>query len=332
MIAFSPVIAEAIAIAYKGASADIQGKLRRVIDVWKERSIFEVPIQSAIETRLQELDKARGNVKSGFGGSPFGSNAPSVPSEFAPLISAHQTVGKLSVPLKSTVSAANEEFDKQTDPTTAQPSAPVYAARLTGLLKTLANAESAVAECVKAREGLISGLEKLLEANRTALDNDKNAALELAERKQAVEDTKQQVELAYLRVKGSIDGSEVKAEDGSGSPAPEPDRPEMEALTPPPMESFTPPEMEALTPPNMDDPEPVFQTEPEPELSAAAEATLAAKSEPHSDGPAAYQSVTISTNGSNKRRRVEDADDFPDLGADDGIDADVAEMLRKDSS
>ena len=38
--------------------------------------------------------------------------------------------------------------------------------------------------------------------------------------------------------------------------------------------------------------------------------------------------------GSNKRRRVDStsssrgADDFPDLGADDGIDADVAEMLK----
>jgi regulator of Ty1 transposition protein 103 len=100
-----------------------------------------------ILTILSELDKARGTVKSGFGGSPFGSAAASVPSEFTPLISAHQSVGKLSIPLKATVSAANQEYEKHTDPATAPPSAPVYAARLNGLLKTLANAESAVAEC-----------------------------------------------------------------------------------------------------------------------------------------------------------------------------------------
>ncbi|PHH70005.1 hypothetical protein CDD83_5540 [Cordyceps sp. RAO-2017] len=58
--AFSPVIAEATAIAYKGAPAEIQAKLRRVVDVWKDRSIFEGPIQGAIEVRLEELDKARG--------------------------------------------------------------------------------------------------------------------------------------------------------------------------------------------------------------------------------------------------------------------------------
>ncbi|KAI9155267.1 hypothetical protein HJFPF1_07848 [Paramyrothecium foliicola] len=328
IIAFSPVIAEATATAYKGAPTDIQAKLRRVIDVWKERSIFEAPIQAAIEARLQELDKARGTVKSGFGGSPFGS-APSVPAEFSPLISAHQTVNKLSVPLKATVISAEQEYEKHTNPATAPPSAPVYAARLNGLLKTLANAESAVAECVKAREGLISGLEKLLEANRAALESDQNAASQLSQRREEVEDKKQQVEVAIMRALGPADGNGSAAAAESGSPAPEPDRPEMEALTPPAMEAFTPPAMEALTPPSMGE----HEAAPE-QVSNGEEATRGVISgeELADKGSSTYQSVTISTNGSNKRRRVEDSGDFPDLGADDGIDADVAEMLRKEST
>lgn len=52
IIAFSPVVAEATSIAYKGAPTDIQAKLRRVVDVWKDRTIFEAPIQGAIESRL----------------------------------------------------------------------------------------------------------------------------------------------------------------------------------------------------------------------------------------------------------------------------------------
>lgn len=51
--AFAPVIAEAVASAYKGATSDVQNKLRRVIDVWKDRSIFAPPIQEAIEARIQ---------------------------------------------------------------------------------------------------------------------------------------------------------------------------------------------------------------------------------------------------------------------------------------
>jgi regulator of Ty1 transposition protein 103 len=53
VVAFSPIIAEATATAYKGATSELQGKLRRVIDVWKDRSIFEAPIQNAIESRIE---------------------------------------------------------------------------------------------------------------------------------------------------------------------------------------------------------------------------------------------------------------------------------------
>lgn len=52
IIAFSPVIAEAVSIAYKGAPTELQGKLKRVIDVWRDRTIFEVPIQAAIDARI----------------------------------------------------------------------------------------------------------------------------------------------------------------------------------------------------------------------------------------------------------------------------------------
>jgi hypothetical protein len=50
---FSPYIAEGTQIAYKGASSDIQAKLRRVIDVWKDRNIFEPHVQEAVESRLE---------------------------------------------------------------------------------------------------------------------------------------------------------------------------------------------------------------------------------------------------------------------------------------
>ena len=52
LVAFSPVIAEATACAYRGATHEVQQKLRRVVEVWRARQIFELPIQDAIETRL----------------------------------------------------------------------------------------------------------------------------------------------------------------------------------------------------------------------------------------------------------------------------------------
>ncbi|PTB63552.1 DUF618-domain-containing protein [Trichoderma citrinoviride] len=314
VIAFSPVVAEAAAVAYKGAPAEIQAKLRRVIDVWKDRTIFEAPIQAAIEARLNELDKARGSVKPGFGGSPFGSSASSVPSEFTPLVSAHQTVTKLSVPLKSTIASANQEYEKQVDPTVPPPSAPVYAARLNGLLKTLANAESAVAECVKARETLISGLEKMLDSNRAALEKEKSAAAELSGRKREIEDKKQQVEVAIMRALGPADGNGSHAEGESGSPPTELDRPEMEALTPPSMDN----DFEDTAPESIGVDE------------SAKHSEVAPATEPAAAVPSTHtQALPISINGSNKRRRVDDAGDFPNLGNDDEIDAEVAQMLKE---
>ena len=52
LLAFSPVIAEATSTAYKGATNEVQQKLRRVVEVWRQRQIFEIPIQEAIETRI----------------------------------------------------------------------------------------------------------------------------------------------------------------------------------------------------------------------------------------------------------------------------------------
>lgn len=55
LIAFSPVIAEATATAYKGATNDVQQKLRRVVEVWRQRAIFETEIQNAIEARIDGM-------------------------------------------------------------------------------------------------------------------------------------------------------------------------------------------------------------------------------------------------------------------------------------
>lgn len=59
LIAFSPVIAEATASAYKGATNEVQQKLRRVVEVWRQRLIFELPIQEAIESRIDGVSHLR---------------------------------------------------------------------------------------------------------------------------------------------------------------------------------------------------------------------------------------------------------------------------------
>lgn len=50
--AFGSVIAEAMGVAYRGSTADIQNKLRRVLDVWRTRTVFEPAILAEIDQRL----------------------------------------------------------------------------------------------------------------------------------------------------------------------------------------------------------------------------------------------------------------------------------------
>lgn len=253
LLAFSPVIAEATATAYKGATHEVQQKLRRVVEVWRSRNIFEIPIQEAIESRIDELDKNKANTKPGFGGHGLfsKSSGPPVPADLVPLVAPQQTITKLSTTTAAQITTANADYEKQTDPNVAPPSAPVHAARLNGLLKSLANAEGAVAESIKARTLLISGLEKLLDANRAALAKEQEQHAQLSARKSEIDAKKRDVEDAIM--KGfATNSNPATPGDGSatpgtprkdGSQSVDTERPDVEALTPPPFErlSVTPP-------------------------------------------------------------------------------------------
>ena len=91
LLAFEPLIGDATALAYKNASVEIQYKIRRVIEVWRQRAIFDAKIQDALEKRLDDIDKTRGAQKgvggSGkLGGSLFGGGSGGgVPSELEPV-------------------------------------------------------------------------------------------------------------------------------------------------------------------------------------------------------------------------------------------------------
>ncbi|KAI0396183.1 DUF618-domain-containing protein [Xylariaceae sp. FL0594] len=332
LVSFSPVIAEAVAVAYKGAPHDIQHRIRRVLDVWRDRAVFEAPIQEAVDARIQDIDKARGSVtKTGLGGSIFASaSSSSLPAELAPLATPQQNVSKLLISTKSAVNTANADYDKLMGPGSEVPSAPVYAARLSGLMKTLAQAESAVEQCVKARRELVNQLQLLLDTNRNALIADENELENVVQKKIKAEEKKTEVERAIIAGLPN-DEPYIPGTEQSEQPAVESDRPEIEALTPP---SYTPPSYEegefepqpsstADWSPDVSPENPLPSTTAPPQASATGQAS--------NIDEITYKAVVSSTNGA-KKRRLDDIDSFPDLGGDADIDEDVAEMLRKEST
>lgn len=50
--AYDPLIAEGTSAAYKGSNPDIQNKIRRVVEVWRQRQVFRLPIQEEVERSL----------------------------------------------------------------------------------------------------------------------------------------------------------------------------------------------------------------------------------------------------------------------------------------
>ncbi|KAA8648849.1 CTD-interacting domain-containing protein [Aspergillus tanneri] len=332
LIAFSPIIAEAVSTAYKGASNDIQQKLRRVVEVWRQRSIFELPIQEAVESRVDEIDKSRSTGKKPLlGGSLFSSPSGSgTPAELQPLVPLQVALSKAMVASSGSATAANTEYDKMHDPSVPLPTPPVHAARLSQLLKALANAESLVSEVIKSRTALIDGLEKLLETNRSALSKEQSLATQLSERKLETEGKKREVEDGIMRGLSAENSPSPNVGDPSNG-GETVSRPEVEALTPPPVE--------ALTPVGSPKQRPEEGVEDDPQATAtftlAGFTYPAGASVPGADLSSAIHSdiQQDSSNGlyAKKRKVTHGEEDYAQFAAGD-LDADVAELLKQEGT
>lgn len=351
LIAFSPIVAEATAIAYKGATNEVQQKIRRVVEVWRQRQIFEPTILEAVEARIDELDKTRSSSKKPLlGGSLFsGSSGPSAPSEIEPLVSLQIAVSKAAATTLSAVPTADSEYDKLTDPAKPTPTPPVHAARLSALLKNLANAEGAVSESIKARRSLINGLESIIETNRVALASEEAQKDTLVSRKNAIEAKKREVEDGIMRGLSApstpvvAHGSPMSDPRTNGramlsphdNPSVEPERPDVEELTPPPPEPRTP----AGSPLSAAPVGPTTQVHPmtlpahhAPVAPPTAGADLLSSL---SMPPVRHYPGTPGSAGGGMAKKRKLDDDYPDFGGGDDamadLDEDVAELLRAES-
>ncbi len=258
-------------------------------------------------------------------GSMFSKSSGTVPMELTAVSANLQKLASLGLSTRTSTNSADQDYDKITDPNAVTPSAPVHAARLNGLLKTLANAEGAVKESMKTRRELMQGLEQLLKSQVDRLSAEENELNRLSSRRTEIDAKKKEVEDTIMRGFAPNSNPSTPAADGTPAqshspttPGQEPDRPEIEALTPPTQSPITP---------NRD-------PEPQPSLVSAGIAAPAVKA--GSDLLASLSSGSYSQTSSNngnsaKKRKLNTSDDFPDLGGDamDDIDDDVAAMLRQ---
>ncbi|KAJ5168972.1 uncharacterized protein N7482_004566 [Penicillium canariense] len=334
LIAFSPIVAEAAAVAYKGSSNDIQQKIRRVVEVWRQRNVFEGPILDAVEARVNDIDKTRStSKKQPLGGSFFkDSSTGSTPSELQPLAPLQVAVTKAAMASNSSAVTANTEYSKLNDPQAPKITPPVHAARLGTLLKALAHAENSVSEVIKSRRALIDGLEKLLATNRSELEKEESLVAQFGEKKAETDTKRREVEDAIMR--GYQDDSSVTGTEQGNAGGEEPARPQVEALTPPPVEAITP--VGSPKPEQPDDSHGPFTEEAPINLPHG----LSLQSLEQVDHGIAFDPSNISPGGGNdfdlgangaaaKRRKVAHEEDYAQYAGGD-LDADVAEMIARE--
>ncbi|EXJ72548.1 uncharacterized protein A1O5_03694 [Cladophialophora psammophila CBS 110553] len=220
--AFSPLMAEAIQTAYRSSPPEIQSKIRRVVDVWRTRNVFEVPILDAIDARIDEIDKSKGSggKKTLMGNSLFGSSSSSgaMPKELETLAPLQIAVTKETISARPAIDNAQNEYAKLNDPEAVLPSPPVHAARLSSLIKSLAAAESSVSASIKARKALIADLERILEINKTALAKEEETYLTLESRRASTEAKKREVEDAIIRGLSSAETASSSEHSGVTNP------------------------------------------------------------------------------------------------------------------
>ncbi|KPI39222.1 uncharacterized protein AB675_5217 [Cyphellophora attinorum] len=233
--AFAPLMPEAVQAAYKSSTPEAQGKIRRVLEVWKTRVTFDPAIIAAIESRIEDVDKAKGGSgtkKTLMGKSLFGASGDSgLPKELESLGPLQTAVTKATIDARPSIDVAQKEYTDLTAEDAVLPTPPVYAARLNGLIKQLAGAEAAVNASIKARQDLVADLQRLLDINKSALAKDEETFLELGSRKTSTEAKKRDVEDAIMR---GLSPDPTPGLNGGNMPGFMEDAPEVEQLTPEP--------------------------------------------------------------------------------------------------
>ncbi|KIV80530.1 hypothetical protein PV11_08023 [Exophiala sideris] len=277
--AFSPLLPEAIQTAYRSSPPEIQSKIRRVVEVWRTRSVFETPILQAIEARVDEIDKSKGSggKKTLMGNSLFNSSSSTgMPKELETLAPLQIAVTKETISARPAIDTAQTEYTKLTDPSAVLPSPPVHAARLSSLIKSLAAAESAVSASIKARKALVADLQRILDINVSALAKDEETYMQLDSRKTSTEAKKREVEDAIIL---GLSSAEPPSPDNATGAAGSADilSPSLDNGAGPHNSGFFSsgrPEVEALTPePDADDFGAFYQPQSPPQLDHAQQAS-----------------------------------------------------------
>ncbi|KAK9467803.1 RNA polymerase II-binding domain-containing protein [Lipomyces arxii] len=181
--AFAPTIAETIENAYRLCPPELQAKIRRVTEVWRQRTIFNDSVLNDLDSRLSDADKKK--PKAVVGGRRLGQGTPfasSLPLELSKLVTVQSDVSSQTVKTGVAITAADKLYSTVTE-ADALPAPGEYAGQIETVLNLMTAAVDASELMLKARKEYISQLESLLSVNKAALKSETTEHAKLLEKK-----------------------------------------------------------------------------------------------------------------------------------------------------
>lgn len=163
---FSKILLQTLPIVYSQFPSDLQGKLKRVINIWKQRKVFDKSYLGQIESKLKDIVPQNSDTI-----SINSSKNLSIPPNVQPIIELYQKLKKN----KHNIPALKSRFDNAIND--LDPDSIVYEGNFNTVTKIAKVTQDTIKESMGNREELIKYLhsllseeEKKLEQNRVLLN------------------------------------------------------------------------------------------------------------------------------------------------------------------
>lgn len=202
---------EAIENVFRHATTDVQAKITRVVDVWKQRSIFTQDVLKQINDRI--ATKAQPAKPT--------SSPNSLPSELELVAAGYHKLLGASSSSSLALGTANSLYSGLLDrDSSSRPSPDLYAAKLRQLAASLRSAHATVQVSVNLRTELVAQLETLLKLNSDALQGELSV----------MEDVDHKQDITTIALKETEDEVRANKQQSARSTTPDMDAPVAEAL------------------------------------------------------------------------------------------------------
>ncbi|KAF5114831.1 hypothetical protein DV452_003181 [Geotrichum candidum] len=219
--AFAQVLPGALGLAYKAVSNEVRGKIKRVVDVWRQRGIFSEGVLYKIDGQLHQSGGASGNNGgSSVGGSKISAGklslgdafgaGPEIPPSLVKLVSAQNNLSAAVSASTSAKATATKQYTDLFDSNTL-PEPKEYARLLDALNPLIATAVRGVEKSISARRDLLTQLQSLVSSNEALLREEQKTVRDLKEKAERVAETKTEIESMIAEEEGTAT-SESKQE------------------------------------------------------------------------------------------------------------------------